>query len=103
MADLLVEVRIECRAWGDMRRTHKMGWLRAGDLIRFVGEYKNWRRFEIEQGCDDLVPTDENYRDYYVNVNDLTYVVVDGNGPPPPPDIDVVEALRILIQFIKAV
>jgi len=100
-----VTVQQDCRAYGDMRRTHKMGWLRANDVIHLVGEYGNWRRFEPWVGCADLVPTDDSYRDYYVHIDDLISEEPPPPPPPPPGEVDDAElgkALRVLVNFFAS-
>jgi len=100
--NIYVTIQQDCRAWGDMKRVHKMGWLRPGDVICLKSVYKNWHRFEPYEGCADLVPTDDSYRDYYIHKDDL--IVEEPVEPVSPEEISDAElgkALRILISALK--
>jgi len=100
--DKYVTVQQDCRAWADMGRVHKMGWLRTGDVIYVVGEYKNWYRFEPYTGCSDLLPATDIYPNYHVHKDDL----VTAEPPPPPPeevdDAELGKALRILVNLLAS-
>jgi len=99
----------DVRVWGDRSRIHKLGWLRTGDQIVIVGEYKNWRKFNPVSGCEGLYVQDD-YPDYYFNWLDYEEAL---NSTPPEPEPDPIPTpsepddmligatVRIIVENLK--
>ena len=94
------------RAWANVR-TQKMGWLRPGDVIEIFELYQGWTQFRPIEGCDDLLPLNDDYNQYWIDpASEASFEdYVDEPEPPEPPPAGGIsttaagEALQTLIRF----
>ena len=90
MENRMTTIHADVRVYGDRSRTHKLGWLRKGDVVNIENFYKNWRRFVPTFGCADLLELTDSYSVYFFNVLDFEGAdVIDPEEPAPDPDEQV--------------
>ena len=89
------------RAWANVR-THKMGWLRPGDIIEIFELYTGWTQFRPIEGCKDLIPLTEGvYDQYWIDPDSESSFSQDETEPVPEPPVPEPEP-GDSISFAKA-
>lgn len=73
------------RAWANVR-THKMGWLRPGDIIEIDQLYSGWTRFQPIEGCEEILPLTGGYNEYWIDPDSEASFEPYGTEPLPGPE-----------------
>ncbi len=106
-----LQVVVDERAWANVR-TQKMGWLRPGDVIEIFELYQGWTQFRPIEGCEDLIPLNDDYNQYWIDPNSEASFVDHDETPTPDPDPvpgdaitdeEAGSAMRTLVRFLYQV
>ena len=91
------------RAWANFR-TQMMEMLRVGDVIEIFELYSGWTQFRPIEGCEDLLPLNDDYNQYWIDPgSEASFEDID-QEPDPETPISFEEggrALDTLVRFLK--